>query len=119
MGGWGKTDLLCLAIALVGIIAWQITDNPILGLYFSILADFTGMIPALIKTFRFPETEIALFFALDCVAWVLTLLAVEHLSIVSAAYPVYIFGINALMVALVLRPRSGIYGARVQNPALF
>ncbi|HEV8590856.1 MAG TPA: hypothetical protein VGQ55_02055, partial [Pyrinomonadaceae bacterium] len=57
MGGWAKLDLACLGIALIGIIVWQVTSEPILGLYFSILADFTGMVPALVKTYRLPHTE--------------------------------------------------------------
>lgn len=105
MGGWEKLDLLCLLIALIGIVAWQTTQNPLLGLYFSILADFTGMIPSIVKTYRFPETEIATYFALDSTAGVLSLLAVVSLTLADISYPIYIFLVNGLMALLVLFPR--------------
>lgn len=105
MGGWAKLDLVCLLIALMGIAAWQTTNNPLLGLYFSILADFTGMIPALIKTYRLPKTEIATFFVLDTVAAVFTMFAISNFSIENIAYPVYIFAINIVMTLLIVIPR--------------
>jgi hypothetical protein len=105
MGGWTKIDLACLVIALIGIIAWQTTKNPIIGLYCSILADFTGMVPALIKTYHFPKTEIATFFILDIFAAFFSLLATSNWSSEQITYPVYIGAINAIMVALILWPR--------------
>lgn len=103
MGGWSKSDIACLVIALFGIIIWQTTNNPILGLYFSILADFTGMIPAIIKTYKLPKTENVWFFGLDTIAGIFTLFAVNSFTTEQIAYPAYIFIINALMVILILR----------------
>ncbi|MBI4835687.1 MAG: hypothetical protein HY817_00345 [Candidatus Abawacabacteria bacterium] len=105
MGGWAKLDILCLVIALVGVVAWQTTNNPLIGLYCSILADFTGMVPALIKTYRLPKTEIATFFALDTVAAIFTLLATTIFSMENIAYPIYIFLINLVMCSLIVTPR--------------
>lgn len=105
MGGWAKLDLLCLAIALAGIVAWRMTDNPLLGLYFSILADFTGVIPTIIKTYRLPKTEIATFFILDSCAAIFTLLALRTHGINDVAYPLYILAVNILMTTLIVWPR--------------
>ena len=77
MGGWSKSDISCLVFALIGIIFWQITKNPAIALYFAIGADFIGMIPAIIKTYHFPETEIWSFFALDVFAAIFSLLALK------------------------------------------
>lgn len=106
MGGWAKTDLICLAIALIGIALWKTTDNPTLALYCSIGADFTGMVPAIIKTFRFPETEIWQFFFLDVLAAAFSMLALKAWGVQDFAYPIYIFAINLLMTGLVLRPKT-------------
>ncbi len=103
MGGWSPIDILCLVIALIGIVLWQTTNNPVLGLYFSIFADFTGMVPALIKTYKLPNTENAWFFGFDVVAGICTLLAVNAFTIEQTAYPIYILSINAVMVFLILR----------------
>jgi len=58
MGGWAKTDLLCLVISFIGIIFWKVTAHPIYALFASMGADLAGQIPMFIKTYRFPETEV-------------------------------------------------------------
>lgn len=104
MGGWEKKDILCVVIALAGIVLWQTTKNPVLALYAAILADFTGMIPALIKTYHFPKTEVWTFYLLDVFAAIFSLLAVKELTIQQASYPIYIMIINLMMVALIIKP---------------
>jgi hypothetical protein len=105
MGGWGKIDVLCLGIAMLGIVLWQTTKNPVLALYASIAADFTGMIPALIKTYHFPKTEIWTFFALDTVAALFSLAAIRVWTTQGISYPIYIMLINSAMVFFILRPK--------------
>lgn len=105
MGGWAKEDLLCFGIALLGIILWQTTNQPSLALYASIAADFTGMVPALIKTYRFPETEIWSFFLLDVFAATFSLLAVKSWTVTQFSYPLYLLIINLVMVLLIIRPK--------------
>lgn len=106
MGGWAKTDLLCLVIALVGIILWKTTNNPLLGLYFAILADLAGMVPTIIKTIKWPQTEIILFFVIDVVASLLSILALNSFKLAELSYPLYIFLINLVMVMIMLYPRK-------------
>ena len=102
-GGKSKSDIICLVIALLGIVLWQVTKQPVLALYFAMLADLTGMIPALFKTYRMPETEIWSYFAIDIGAGALTLAAIKTWDIRNISYPLYIMLINALMVATILR----------------
>lgn len=106
MGGWAKSDIICLTFALIGIILWQITKNPVIALYFAISADFVGMIPAIVKTYHFPKTEIWSFFALDVFAAIFSLLALKSWTLQEYSYPVYIMLINIVMVFLiVIRPK--------------
>lgn len=104
MGGWAKIDILCLVIALLGIILWQTTNDPSLGLYASVAADLTGMLPTLIKTYRLPKTEIWAFYLLDMFAAIFNLLAVKTWTVQEFFYPVYILIINLAMVLLIIRP---------------
>jgi hypothetical protein len=103
MGGWGKIDILCLLVAIIGILLWKLTNSPILALYCSILADFAGMVPALIKTYKLPNTEIWQFYLLDVFAALFSLLALSTWNVQGFSYPIYIFTINLVMVFLVLR----------------
>lgn len=104
MGGYSKSDIICFVMAIIGIILWQITSNPVIALYSAILADFTGMIPALIKTYHFPKTEIYLFYLLDVFASFFSTLAITNRTINEFSYPVYIMVINLTMVILIIRP---------------
>ena len=104
MGGWSKTDMLCLFIALIGIALWRITENPVVALYCAIGADFTGMIPALAKTYKFPKTEVWTFYLLDVFAAFFILLALETWTLQEYSYPIYIMLINLVMVILIVRP---------------
>ena len=104
MGGWAKIDVFCLIIALSGIVLWQTTKEPTLALYASIAADFTGMIPALIKTYRYPQTEIWAFYLLDVFAALFNIFAIKIWTVQQFSYPLYLVIINFAMVILVIRP---------------
>jgi hypothetical protein len=106
MGGWAKSDLACLAIALIGIILWQTTQDARIGLFAALIADFTGMVPALIKTYKFPETETWIFYIMDTFAGLFSLLAIPNLNIDQWIYPVYILLINLVMVVFIKRPKN-------------
>lgn len=105
MGGWAKTDIVCLCIALVGIALWKITDDPLVALYAVIVADGTGMIPTLLKTYHRPHTEVWYFFFLSGVSALCNIAALPILTFQQYAYPAYILLINLLMVMLTLRKR--------------
>lgn len=105
MGGWALIDVLCLAIAIVGIVLWRVTSNPALALYAAVVADIAGMIPALIKTFRLPDTEYYLSYIFDVLAIIFTILAVRNGGFNEYLYPVYLFLVNGLMLVFILRPK--------------
>jgi hypothetical protein len=90
----------------MGILIWKLTNNPIMWLLASILADFVGMIPALIKTYKFPETETWIFYILDVFAATFTLLAISNFTYQETSYPIYIWAINLIMVVLIIRPKT-------------
>ena len=108
MGGWAKIDILCLVVALTGFIFWKTTNNPLLALYASILADFMGMIPTLVKTYKFPKSESWPFFGLDTLAAFFTLSAIQLWTFEQYSYPLYLLLINGAMVLLILRRNKSI-----------
>lgn len=105
MGGWSKIDVTCLFIALTGIIVWQITDNPLIALYASVIADCAGFIPALLKTYKYPETEIWLFYFCDLLASILIIIAHKNITLNQSLYPVYLIVVNTLMIIFIFRPK--------------
>ena len=105
-GGWAKLDLACLGIAAIGMILWKSTNNPSVALYSAIMADFVGMVPTIVKTYRKPKSEIWQFFAIDTVVGLLSLLAVTKWTMAAVSYPFYIMMINMVVALLVVRPQG-------------
>lgn len=103
-GGWAKLDLICLLIAILGIIFWKTTNDPRVALYSSIVADFVGMIPTIVKTYKYPKSEIWQFFTIDTIVGLLSLLAVPSWSLATISYPLYIMMVNMVVALLVVRP---------------
>ena len=105
MGGFSKIDILCLYLSIAGIVFWKLTSNPLYGIIASIGADMTGQIPMLIKTYTYPESEVWTFYALDVLAAIASLLAIQQWSIQELSYPLYITLLDFTVVLLILRKR--------------
>lgn len=121
MGGWAKLDIASIIIAASGIIVWKLTNNPTLALYAAMVADMAGMVPTLVKTYRYPRTESGRFFLFSSFASGLNLLAQPAWKIYEVIYPLYLFFINLTVVVLIKRggsflkfQRPGIPGAKVK-----
>lgn len=102
VGGKDKIDYVVLGLAVLAIVIWKITDNPTLALYMSILADFIGILPTLIKSYKSPESEDPKFYFSDVLAGFFSVLALKTFAFSELAFPAYIFFINLLCVALIL-----------------
>jgi hypothetical protein len=95
MGGVSVFDYVCLAIAAIGILGWKFTGNPVIGIWFSILADLSAYVPAFIKTWKHPDTESPWYYSLSGLAVILSLFAYK--LDVSSVFQIYI-GISCLMM---------------------
>lgn len=98
----GAFDIACGGFAAVGIILWQVTSDPVVALIFGILADIAGGIPTVRKAYIAPYTEEALPYALSALSMILTVCTVRDWQFINYGFPVYIFGINALIFTLIL-----------------
>ena len=105
VGGSDKLDMVCLVIAAFGIAIWKITNDPVLALYASIAADFTGFFPTLVKTFRFPKTESLLYFLVNLLAVGFNVLAMKVFDLQNVSYPLYLFLANLAMVVFMVRKK--------------
>ena len=101
-----RSDIACLVIAVIGIILWQLSGNPLLSIYSLVFADMAGMVPTLSKTFHNPQTEVWYFFFCDIIANIFILLAHKNISFNEYVYPGYLVLINIAMVVLILYPRK-------------
>lgn len=101
MGGREKLDIICFVLCSIGLVTWLITGESYVGLAAAIIADFIGIVPALVKTYRLPHTEIVSFYAIDTVASACILFAGAW-TVQAIAYPLYLLLANAVFVAIIV-----------------
>lgn len=101
-----RFDFACGLFAIAGLILWQLTDNPLVAIWFAIAADIAGGVPTIRKTYKRPDTEKPLPYFLTMVSMTITLLTIQTWNVASAAFPVYILLINIVLFTLGVRRKS-------------
>lgn len=93
-------DVGCGVSAALGLVLWQVTNDPLVAIWFAILADISGGIPTIVKTWRKPRSEKPFPYFLSAVSMVITLMTITNWSVASAAFPIYILLMNILLFTL-------------------
>jgi hypothetical protein len=104
-GGFSRFDRLCILGVGISLLLWWQFSSPAIALLFNILIDFLGALPTIKKSYYEPETENILTWSLYLVASTLNLVAIENWSFELSVFPLYIFCVNVIIVALLLRPK--------------
>lgn len=93
-----RIDRWCGIIAIIGVILWLTSRNPLIALYISILADIASAIPTIVKSYRKPHTENSLAYTLSIISMAVTLLTVADWQLVHWLFTAYILAINVTFV---------------------
>lgn len=102
VGGFVRRDIVCTAIAVAGVIVWQLTDQPGVAILAVIIADMAGVYPTLVKSLNDPWSERAITFVTSAVAAALGILAVAEWDAALLGYPVYLFLANVVIAMVIL-----------------
>lgn len=102
-----KFDLLCGALAAVGLVLWLITRVGDIAIIFSILADGLAALPTIRKAYRFPESEIAWPWFTTALGVGVSVLTIKQWTLANYGFLVYSFAV-VLLIALFakFRPHS-------------
>lgn len=104
-GGWNRFDRVCLLGVGISLLLWWGFSSPFIALLFNIVIDCLGALPTIRKSYYEPEKENLLTWSLYLTGSTLNLFAIEHWSVELSAFPLYIFCVNATIVAFLLRPK--------------
>jgi hypothetical protein len=96
-----KFDVICGVLSIIGLILWLITKVGNIAITFSILADALAAIPTIVKSYKYPDTELAWPWIATVVGVVLTLLTLNELTFANSGFIIYILMVNTLIFALV------------------
>jgi hypothetical protein len=94
---YGRVEWTCLTLAVIAIIAWQLTHQPVLAIVFAIAADFMAAFPTVVKAYRDPWSEHPSTWVIICVASALGILSTTVFDLANIAFPAYLLLINGLI----------------------
>lgn len=104
-GGWNRFDRACFLGAGISLFLWWRFSSPLIALSINILIDFLGALPTIKKSYHEPKTEDPLTWMMFLAAHTLNLFAIKNWSFALSAYPLYLFSVTSIIVALLLRPK--------------
>lgn len=96
--------LSCAAIALAGIVLWQVTNNAELAIWFSIIADAVAGFPTLVKAYFDPSSEYSQPYLLSIISMGILLLTIDTWTFAVAAFPIYMLVSNIYLLAFATLP---------------
>lgn len=99
-------DYACLSIGVIGMALWILTDNANLAIGFAIFADAAAALPTIVKSYKHPETESWIAFALGAFGFAVSLLALQEWTFENYAFVSYLFVLNASIAVLASRKPS-------------
>lgn len=106
VGGFRKMDILSLAGAGVGLLLWYLTNEPAFALFLIILIDIIGLNLTVTKTWKNPETENWVAWAVCGVGGFFGILAVGSFNFILLSYPLYICIANSFVALIIVRRKS-------------
>jgi uncharacterized membrane protein YoaK (UPF0700 family) len=107
--GYGKYSWLewtCLTLAILAIISWQTTRQPVLAIAFAIIADAMAAIPTLVKTYRDPWSEHPTMWLIVALGALLSILSTTIFNLPNLLFPAYLLAVNGTTGILALVGRS-------------
>ena len=99
--GYGYTkyswvEWTCLVFAILAIVSWQLTRQPLLGIIFAITADAMAAIPILVKAYRDPWSELPAAWLIVALAASSDILSTTIFNAANLLFPIYLFLVNGL-----------------------
>lgn len=94
VGGWTALDKLALVIATAGVGLSLVARQPIVALLGVVLADLSGAVLTMLKTFKQPESETSITWFMIGLASLFGALSVPKLSAELLIYPIYLVVAN-------------------------
>jgi hypothetical protein len=96
-----RFDLFCGVLSLLGLMLWLITKVGNIAIAFSIIADGFAAIPTIIKSYKYPDTEMAWPWIATSFGVLLTVLTLKELTFANSGFILYILVLNCIIYSLV------------------
>ncbi len=102
-GGTERLDIIVLCGAILGVIAWQISGNPLASIIANLVVITLAMAPTYKKGWIDPKSETSTVFLMGAIASLLAAISVGKLDYILLLTPVYIFAIQGMLFIILVR----------------
>ena len=93
-GKYGWLELVCTILAIIAIVSWQLTHEPVLALVFAVVADLMAAVPTIVKAYRDPWSEAPTQWLLIALASALAIASTTIFDPANLIFPVYLLLVN-------------------------
>lgn len=83
----GPFDYICGSLSLLGLLFWYITQSGNVAIIFALSADGLASLPAIVKTYRYPETEYSWAYFTAFISAILTILTINTWTLANYGFP--------------------------------
>ena len=97
----GRLDIACGLLSLGGLILWHVSREGNWAILLAIAADGLAAVPTAVKVHRAPATEDARAYLLWTLGSGVPLFTLRTWDFASAAFPVYLLGVNLVLFVLI------------------
>ncbi|MBP6888430.1 MAG: hypothetical protein KBC21_01885 [Candidatus Pacebacteria bacterium] len=99
-------DWVCFGGALVGIVLWKLTSNPLWAVIIVTVADLLVLAPTYRKAYLRPHEETVSLYVMGVFKYVVSVFALTSINLTTALFPVAIALFNLSLVAILLLRRK-------------
>ena len=101
----GAFDYVCGAFAFLALVLWFITEQPVVGVIFAIIADGLAALPTIVKAWKYPKTETGAAYATALFGAATTFFAVQTWAFSEYAFSLYLVCITSVILFAIYRKR--------------
>lgn len=105
--GWARLDKITIAGAILGVVLWGISENPIWGIVISLIVMFAGSIPTFVSAWEDPNHENKAAWIIFFVSCICAVIAIPKWTFEDASQPITFLIIEIVMLYIIFR-HSGV-----------
>lgn len=107
-GSFHRRDAVSLCIAIVGLVGWMLTNNPLLAIIMVVIVDIAGFWLTLVKTWKAPHSETLISWQLSFLAAIASVLSAGTWNFSVLLYPLYSVIGTGMLVWLIMYRRLSV-----------
>jgi len=104
-----RTDKITFVGALLGLLFWLVTSNPLTAVILVSITDFLGFVPTFRKSYYRPHEETAKLYAMSVLKLAVSLFALGSFNPTTVIYPASLILTNTVFVVMILIRRKSIH----------